>query len=193
MREQLTADRLRELLHYDAETGVFTWIASPGRGGRIRVGDVAGYPNSEGYREISINGCSYRVHRVAWLYITGEWPRLQIDHANCEKADNRFCNLREATSSQNQANTYTAARNVSGFKGVRKIRQKSGHSKFQARIGINGKSLCLGTFPDLTDAMVAYNFAALKHHGRFARPDPEFALAAKQYLALRNLANYQGA
>jgi len=118
--------------------------------------------------------------------LDGAWPPHGVDHRDGDPANNRERNLRPATGSQNKANTGTYKCNKLGVKGV----YRSGNG-YQAQITKDGKRICLGTFTDLTTAMIAYNFAALEHHGKFARPDPEFILAAKQYLALRNLANFE--
>ena len=98
---QLTVERLRELLSYDPATGKFLW-----RVGRqcMRAGAVAGATEVQGYRVIKIDGKIYKAHRLAWLYVTGEWPPEEIDHKNTDPQDNVWSNLRLATHSQNQAN-----------------------------------------------------------------------------------------
>jgi hypothetical protein len=102
-QEPLTADVLRRYLDYNPETGEFTWRISPVD--RIPAGAVAGYPDGKkGYMLVTVRGHEYFAHRLAWLYVTGEWPKDQIDHINHQKADNRSCNLREATNAQNQVN-----------------------------------------------------------------------------------------
>src|SRR6202035_4009666 len=98
----LTAERLREFIHYDPLTGVFTWLVLPvcrgprfvGRGpNQVRVGGIAGcVSKSNGYRRIKIGGHPYCAHRLAWLYMTGTWPKDEIDHINRVRSDNRFCN-----------------------------------------------------------------------------------------------------
>lgn len=76
-REHITAEELRQILHYDPETGIFTW-AKPRP--KIRVGNQAGYIDKKGYRYTEIDGKGYFIHRLAWLYMTGTWPGGQIDH-----------------------------------------------------------------------------------------------------------------
>jgi hypothetical protein len=98
----LTAERLRELLHYDPDTGVFTWLRVKGR--RVRVGALSGKANGGGYFQIGVDGRIYYAHRLAWLYVHGEWPVASIDHVNCDRCDNRLANLRPATKAQNAAN-----------------------------------------------------------------------------------------
>jgi len=131
----------------------------------MKVGDVAGHKLSEGYLQISANSKIYFAHRLAWLYITGEWPKDSIDHINEIKHDNRFFNLREATRSQNMMNRGALKNNTSGLKGV-SLKKSSG--KWRARVGIRGKSKHLGYFNNPEDAYKAYCEAAKKLHGEFA-------------------------
>src|SRR4029450_2313606 len=113
---ELTAERLRELLDYDPETGDFTWKVNRRC---VRSGSVAGNVNCvDGYCYIGVDARRYHAHRLAWLYIKGAWPNDQIDHINGNKADNRFANLRQATHSQNQANGGRYSNNASGYNGV---------------------------------------------------------------------------
>jgi hypothetical protein len=107
--ELITATRLRELLHCDPETGIFT---------RRKTGRIVGTPNNRGYLVIRAGDRVHKVSRLAWLWMTGEWPKDQIDHANLNKADNRWLNLREATPSQNARNCPRLSSNTSGYKGV---------------------------------------------------------------------------
>ena len=95
--------RLRELLHYDCETGEFRWLkrASPS----IQPGDMAGTLDNQGYRRITIKGRHYRAHHLAWLYMRGNWCSLMIDHRDLDPSNNRWANLRRATGSQNNANS----------------------------------------------------------------------------------------
>jgi hypothetical protein len=160
----VTIERLRELLTYDADAGVFTWKISTN--GRIRVGDVAGSMNGEGYLQIMIDGRRYHAHRLAWLYQTGQWPVEQIDHVNGIPDDNRFLNLRESTHSQNQHNRRKARNNVSGYKGVYWHRRTK---SWVASIMLHRKRIHLGRFDTLDAAHAAYTAAAERLHGEFAR------------------------
>ena len=90
---------LLEIMDYDKETGVFTWKKQR-RG--VRVGVPLGTCNGYGYLRITVLGQSYYAHRLAWFYVHGEWPSDEIDHINSIRKDNRICNLREATTSENQ-------------------------------------------------------------------------------------------
>lgn len=162
MKGELTQERLKELLHYDPDTGVFTWL-QPGK--RRLVGFTAGTVNSRGYLYISIGGKQYRAHRLAWLYMTGEVPENEIDHRNGIGTDNRFANLRKATRSQNKANSATYKSNSSGCKGVG-FDKATG--RWKARVQVNGKRISLGYFDSPESAYAAYCEAATKFHGEFA-------------------------
>lgn len=161
---ELTQERLRELLHYDLGTGIFRWRISTGR--KIKAGSVAGSRMGNGYIHIGIDSRKYQAHRLAWLYVNGEWPSKDIDHKNNVKDDNRIGNLRLATMSQNIANARRRSDNTSGFKGVS---WKKRDSKWCARIRDGNKYRHLGLFTDPADAAKAYDAAAIELHGEFAR------------------------
>jgi hypothetical protein len=115
-RLALTAKILKKYLHYDRKTGLLTWLVTTGS---ARAGDVAGCLSSKGYVKVGLLGHCYFAHRLAWLHSTGAWPADQLDHRNCQRADNRRRNLREATRSQNGANSGSLSpRNTSGFRGA---------------------------------------------------------------------------
>src|SRR4029434_9631151 len=100
----LTAERLREVLTYDPESGLFLWNITTSN--RVRAGDIAGNTeNHYGYRRIGIDGKLYRGARLAWLYMKGEWPPGRVDHKNRNRIDDRWENLRLCTHAQNVANT----------------------------------------------------------------------------------------
>jgi hypothetical protein len=162
----VTYERLRELLDYDPETGVFRWKIY--RNGRAKVGYIAGGFDKCGHRRIAIDGRFYPSHRLAWLYQTGKWPVALIDHINMVPDDNRFCNLREATKSQNGWNTGKRSDNTSGFKGVTWAKNVR---RWMAQIQVHGKNKHLGTFDTPEQAHAAYAAAAKEFHGEFARVD----------------------
>jgi hypothetical protein len=149
------AARLRELLHYDADSGAFRW-----RRPHHCAGKIAGAPDGRGYRRISVDGRRYKAHRLAWLYVYGEWPDGGLDHVNGNRFDNRIANLRPATNRQNQGNQ--AARRPGHLKGAHKI--SKGHG-WQARLA--GKYL--GSFQTEEEAHRAYMLAAENYYGEFAR------------------------
>ena len=162
---KITADRLREVLNYNQETGVFTWAVS--HGWRSKVGSVAGGPHSRGYKDVRVDMKRYLQHRLAWLYIHGRWPANEIDHINGNRDDNRLCNLREATRSQNSRNSRKHNHNTHGFKGV----GIHDPGYWTANIRVNGKSKYLGRFKDPKIAHGAYARAAKKYFGEFARTE----------------------
>ena len=98
--------------------------------------------------------------------IMGEPNGKDVDHINRNPLDNRRENLRICTHQQNQYNRTKQSNNTSGFKGVSFNKEKQ---KFEARIGIDGKSKFLGYFDTAEKASECYKQAALKHHGDFAR------------------------
>lgn len=159
VKEELTAEYLRELLSYDQDTGVFVWrVSCQG----TNAGDVAGTPGSEGRRKITIGYRSFKSHRLAWLYVYGCWPKQLIDHINGDPTDNRICNLREATVSENQGNQRVAhTRNQTGLLGAHK---KNGRNNFRARITVAGKQIHLGHFPTADLAHAAYLAAKATYH-----------------------------
>lgn len=154
----LTQSRLKELLHYCPDTGVFTWQRA--RQG-VRVGCVAGGIGGEGYRSIRVDGRNYLAHRLAWLYVYGEWPKDQIDHINGVKDDNRIANLREATNAENNQNLAMRSSNKSGFVGVH---WHSRDRKWHANIRINMKRKFLGRFNTPESAHAAYLAAKAELH-----------------------------
>ncbi len=111
----LTQERLKELLHYDPNTGHFRWKVSNAY--TVIVGQIAGWNNGKSARRINIDMKPYLAHRLAWFYVYGEWPN-QIDHINRNRMDNRICNLRNATNSQNQANMKAKSNNRLGIRGL---------------------------------------------------------------------------
>lgn len=151
-------EQLKAFVHYNPETGVFVRLIG------AKTGAVAGGVNSHGYTLINVNGRSYRAHRLAWLYIYGVWPKQQIDHVNNVRTDNRISNLREATQSQNKANTGAYVNNTSGHKGVSWDKSKN---KWYAKIRMDGKQKYLGLFTDINAAVEAYKKAAELYHGEF--------------------------
>lgn len=158
----LTRERLLELLHYDQNTGIFTWRVN--RGGRkaARAGSVAGHTRPDGYFEICVDRNRVLAHRLAWFYVHGRWPAEQIDHMNGIRLDNRLSNLREATQSQNNANRPP----VSGLKGVY-FHKRAG--RWAAQIKQDGEVTYLGLHDTPQQAHAAYCEAAERLFGEFAR------------------------
>ncbi len=157
--------RLLELLHYCPVSGVFTRKIALSH--RSKVGEIAGNFN-HGYVELSVDGKVYRAHNLAWFYIHGVWPKYLLDHKDRNKSNNAISNLREATSSQNGANTCKSKSNRSGFKGV-----TSYGFKFKAAIMVNRKRVHLGVFDKARDAAIIYDVAAIKYFGNFAKTNKQ--------------------
>jgi HNH endonuclease len=161
----ITAERLRELLRYDPDTGEFYWLR--GRG-RIKAGRRAGcIMRPKGYRAICIDTKHYLAHRLAWLYVYGEWPSGDLDHRDIDPDNNRIENLRVAERWQNQANRRQKA-NRTGFPGIQKV---DGCELWSALIHMNGKRHYLGCFKSPEDASDAYHQAYRKYAGEFARSE----------------------
>lgn len=157
--KRLTHERLIALLEYDPQTGYFKWLVKPNR--KIVVGGRAGAPAERGYRHIGIDWEDYREHRLAWLYMTGRWPRQHIDHRNGVRNDNRFENLREASrgiNAQNQRNAMS--NNVLGLLGV----TRGQNGRYRATISVKGKQRFLGEFATPLVAHAVYIAAKRQHH-----------------------------
>lgn len=156
--ESLIAE-MRRTLSYNTETGTWTRIASKRTD---RIGRLAGKMDSKGYLQIRINGRLYLAHRLAFLWMTGDWPPNHTDHINGRRLDNRWSNLRPATRRLNTANTPRRSDNLSGYKGVR---FHQGSRKWQARVN----QISLGIFDTPEEAYAAYCTAARAAFGEFAR------------------------
>ena len=162
-RQRIIHARLLEVLHYDSETGEFRWRKRVSRS--VKIGDLAGLTDGEGYRLITIEGRGYRAHQLAWFYMTGEWCSVVIDHRDGNPSNNRWANLRPATISQNNANRRLHRNNKCGFKGV--IQNHVG--SWVATIYKDGRSYYLGSFRTPQEAHAAYVEAARRLFGEFAR------------------------
>jgi hypothetical protein len=159
----LTAEQLRELLDYDPNTGEFVWRVATTN--CVKAGQRAGSVAALGYVHIGLVGKTFRAHRLAWLYIHGEWPAKDLDHINGDKRDNRIANLRLATRPQNCANMGPHKGNKSGVKGVSWCTRDK---RWIAGIRINGKRKHLGSFSSIADAAAVYERAASERFGEFA-------------------------
>jgi hypothetical protein len=142
------------IVNYDAATGIFS---------SRRTGQVLSAKNSKGYLQISIRNRTYYAHRLAWLYVHGTWPVHQVDHINGNRTDNRICNLRLATPSENQCNMGVKKHSQVGIKGVAKV-----NNRYRAVIRKNCVRYHLGYFSTPEAASAAYSAAAARLHGDFA-------------------------
>ena len=161
----ITQARLKEVLHYNKESGIFVWHSPTTR--RVKKGDIAGNVNDMGYIRIRVDGKSYRGHRLAWLYVYGKLPEKQIDHINHNRADNRIENLREVNNIENSKNHSIGINNTSGVVGVYWCNT---NKRWKATIKINYKSVALGIFTCFSDAVNARKNAEVmygfhKNHG----------------------------
>lgn len=162
--------RIMEVLEYDSETGLFRWKVKPHPrcSDGWFAGNLAG-PKRKQYRRFEVCGVSYYVHRLAWMMVTGFWPKSQIDHENQNQMDNRFCNLREATPVDNNKNVRMLSNNTSGFNGVYKC---SGSKNWTAMIRVNRKLIHLGCYPTKEEAYAARCKANVEYgfHPNHGRP-----------------------
>jgi len=154
----LTQDRLKSLLMYNPDTGVFVR--------RVKIknqpaGTIVGTVQTGGYLGCSIDGKLYKMHRLAWLYHYGCWPANQLDHINHNPADNRIVNLRDVSCAQNHQNRARKTKSKSGYLGVT---WHNRDKRWQAHIEINGKAIHLGQFKCLNEAISARLTAEKQYH-----------------------------
>ncbi len=158
----MTQQYLKTILDYNLETGIFIRKSSYHKN---RIGKVAGGLMKNGYINITLYYKHYYAHRLAWFWVTGKWPKNQIDHINNKRDDNRWCNLREANQTQNNGNSLLSRKNTSGYRGISWCEARK---KWQVGIHINNKRKALGRYKNLKDAIKVYNKAAIKHFGEYA-------------------------
>lgn len=154
---------IRATFRYDSRTG-FLWWKERGLGRRFSK--PAGSKSARGYISVEFQGKTYKAHNLIWAIRKGVWPAKQIDHKNTFKYDNRWCNLREASQSENRANSKMYANNTSGYKGVTR---RKGYARWRAMLQKEGKRIRLGAFGCPKKAHAVYVKAAKKHFGEFAR------------------------
>jgi hypothetical protein len=176
----LSAEDVAEVVSFDADTGLFRWKPRHERFfGSLRDcrkwnSRFAGKPalctlSSKGYLAGRILGRTVKAHRAAWAVAYGEWPERQIDHINGDRSDNRLSNLRQASNSQNCCNQRPRP-GASRFKGVSPyfIRERN-TGRWLAKIYKDGREIVLGRFDCEREAAIAYNEAAIRLHGEFAK------------------------
>lgn len=160
----LTVERLREVLDYEPETGVFRWRVN--KRANASAGSVAGTAHNSGYWRIRIDRRGYLAQQLAWMHFYGRWPDKQLDHIDTNKHNNRIANLREATPTQNLGNRPMRRDNVSGVKGVT---WHPRDQRWRAQITINGRVKYISQHRRIEDAAEAYRRAAEAYFGEFAR------------------------
>jgi hypothetical protein len=134
---KITQDELKELLHYDPESGLFT---------RHKSGKIAGSIFNNKYITLNINYKTYYAHRLAWLYMTGKWPPKWIDHIDCDGLNNKWSNLRLAEVAENLQNI-----KIKPTTGVRKNRKN-----YTCTIKVSNVSIYIGSFKTMEEAHEAY-------------------------------------
>lgn len=165
----ISQKELKDHLIYEPFTGLFRW--RKGRAG-TQAGSVAGHDwiskKGEKYRIIFILGRSYRAHNLAWIYMTGAPPKNEIDHKDRDGLNNRWSNLRDATRSQNQANTRLYKNNTSGYRGVSFVPEASRKNPYRALFRSDKGKIHLGYYPTAEAAAEAWRKAAVERYGEFA-------------------------
>lgn len=157
-----SAEEARALYHYDPVTGIITRRVNISNS---KAGTVIGSAN-RGYLTVRAFGKNHKAHRLAWLLMMGEWPPGVVDHVNGDGMDNRWCNLRLATRSQNQANSKRPKSNRSGIKGVWWDRRRN---RWIASISVKNRNTRIGAFHTAEEAAAAYQAEATRLFGDFAR------------------------
>ncbi|NBT31688.1 MAG: HNH endonuclease [Rhodobacteraceae bacterium] len=172
-------DTLHQLLRYEPETGKLYWKPryssdethqkqlnrwNGARAGKEAFTAVA----VNGYKQGRINSKTFYAHRVIMAMVDGEWPPQDVDHINRDRTDNRLCNLRSVTRSENMHNTKTPSHNTSGHVGVSWYKSEC---RWVARVWANGQTIHLGRFTRKADAIAARKTAEAEHgfhknHGR---------------------------
>ena len=153
----ITQERLKELLRYCPDTGIFTWAKSRTK---AVIGKEAGSLTYEGYIEIKLDAVAYRAHRLSFLYMDGALPEFHVDHKNHKRSDNSWANIRRVSSKENSRNRSISNRNTSGFVGVCWYADRG---KWRVQIGVDGKSIKLGEFTKKHDAINARKAANIKY------------------------------
>ena len=154
----ITQARLKQLLDYNPDSGIFTRKVSVGN---CNAGDIISRTDGSGYIVVEIDYIEYKAHRLAVLYMTGKHPENQVDHIKHIRTDNRWCNLREATNQENQRNATLSKNNNSGIVGVNYDRRRN---KWQASIGVNYKKVNIGRFKYFLQAVAARFNAEIKYN-----------------------------
>lgn len=173
-----TPEQLRELLRYEPDTGKLFWLPRPREmftKDRLHLswnsrhaGKEAFTASNRGYKVGRVFDLIHQGHRIAWAVHFGEWPAGLIDHIDGNRSDNRICNLREATQSENGMNRGATRANSSGLKGAAWSEK---YGKWESRIKAAGKAKFLGYFDTAEEAHGAYVKAVSTHHGEFARTE----------------------
>ncbi len=171
--EEITAEYVRSILDYDPISGVMVWKPrvftkkTSGKWNDVYAGKEAGSVFKNGYRMLSFGrGQKQYTHRIIWLWMTGDWPKNNLDHIDTIKLNNVWINLRECDHRQNMGNQGVRKNNTSGYKGVSYSKK---NKCYQAYITVQRKKINLGYYKNIEIAAEAYRIAAKKYYGEFAR------------------------
>jgi hypothetical protein len=165
----LIAEYVRDILDYDPDSGNFIWRARcdvPQVWNAMFAHKPAGFRRDDGRLMITINYKHYIAARLAWLMMTGNWPKPEVDHRDTDRSNDRWENLRQATGSQNQHNKPRQKNNTSGIKGVS---WSEARKKWLAQICVRGKNRNLGRFETIEGAQAAYLRASDALHKEYSR------------------------
>ncbi len=162
MKNWPTIEQLREYLSYEPTTGLLRWIKRPGKG-RVRVGDVAGGLEGDGYLRIRLHGKRIPAHVAAFALHNGRFPESEIDHRDRGRSTNQIENLREVDDAEQAWNRTTRLSNT-GFRGVHNCGLNL-KRPFQARLKVRGKVLDLGRHETALEAAAAYDAAVIENRG----------------------------
>lgn len=172
MRNKLTQERIKEVINYCPDTGIFTWLKPKQN---CKVGDVAGCINGHGYMRVTIDSEYCISSRLAFLYMEGYWPENEVDHINHKKDDNRWCNLRHVSRQCNAKNRILSSKSVSGVTGVAFAKDRK---KWKAYISVNKRQQSLGYYKTLKNAVEA----RLEAEKKYNYPDCNSSSTAFLYL-----------
>ena len=149
-KEMIDQETVKKLFHYDAESGMLLWRNGNGR--NVKPWQQAKALNGHGYYTAKVNGKNYLVHRLAWLYVHGAFPKHDIDHKNRIRNDNRLCNLRAVSRTDNCQNISLPSHNKSGHIGISWFALQK---KWTVYVKVNKKNKWLGNYKNLDDAIAA--------------------------------------
>lgn len=148
MADDITQEQLKREIHYDPLTGRFRRLIK-----RTNAREEVDMRDADGYLRICVMGRRRQANRLAWLYMTGEWPAGEVDHIDRDPANDRWTNLRDTTRKQNLENSVEQVNNTSGHRGVHLRTWRNHRPMWVARIGHNGRRIHLGAFVSKAEAV----------------------------------------